>query len=291
VRPPSVVRCETTADPADMWEAASDFLLADPVLNNVLVTNIGTRRDGLVTDPAPATYAVVRDQVGTIIGAAMRTPPHMVVLSPMPPVAVAPLAEAMAALCPDAAGVVGPAATAEAFAAAWAECTGAAVAVELHERIYRLDAVVPPPAPPGAWRAASPADRDAVLAMLAAFDAEMGLRRTDGAAEIDWRIAEGRAHLWVDEAPASFACTTRPGGGVVRIGPVYTPPARRRRGYAAALVAAVSQRALDEGASCCSLYTDLANPTSNAIYMAVGYRPVADVTAYRLTSAGGTTAG
>jgi hypothetical protein len=34
--------------------------------------------------------------------------------------------------------------------------------------------------------------------------------------------------------------------------------------------------ALDRGKRFCFLYTDLANPTSNAIYMRLGYRPVCD---------------
>ena len=63
----------------------------------------------------------------------------------------------------------------------------------------------------------------------------------------------------------------------IRIGYVYTPPESRARGYASALVAAVSQKMLDEGFAFCVLYTDLSNPTSNAIYARVGYEPVADV--------------
>jgi uncharacterized protein len=38
----------------------------------------------------------------------------------------------------------------------------------------------------------------------------------------------------------------------------------------------VSQGALDAGARFCFLYTDLSNPTSNAIYTRIGYRPVGD---------------
>ena len=60
----------------------------------------------------------------------------------------------------------------------------------------------------------------------------------------------------------------------IRIGPVYTPPPDRGQGYASALVAAVSQAQLDAGRRFCFLYTDLANPTSNRIYQAIGYRPV-----------------
>ncbi len=75
-----------------------------------------------------------------------------------------------------------------------------------------------------------------------------------------------------------------PGGlrtaGVAPVGPVYTPPEHRRRGYASAGVAAVSRLALDGGADHCMLSTDLANPTSNSIYQALGYRPAFDAPEY-----------
>jgi predicted GNAT family acetyltransferase len=38
----------------------------------------------------------------------------------------------------------------------------------------------------------------------------------------------------------------------------------------------VSQAALDAGAKHVVLFTDLANPTSNALYPRLGYRPVED---------------
>ena len=67
----------------------------------------------------------------------------------------------------------------------------------------------------------------------------------------------------------------------VRIGPVYTPPELRGHGYATALTAELSQRLLDGrlyegGRRFCFLYTDLANPTSNAIYERIGYRRIAE---------------
>ena len=70
----------------------------------------------------------------------------------------------------------------------------------------------------------------------------------------------------------------------MRVGPVYTPPAERRRGYAGALVAALSQQLLDTGREFCFLFTDQANPTSNHIYQQIGYAPVCDVAQYRLAS-------
>ena len=66
----------------------------------------------------------------------------------------------------------------------------------------------------------------------------------------------------------------------LRVGPVYTPPERRRRGFGSAVTAAVSERQLAAGRSFCFLYTDLANPTSNRIYMDIGYEPVCDSVDY-----------
>ena len=73
-----------------------------------------------------------------------------------------------------------------------------------------------------------------------------------------------------------MAGLTRAVAGMARIGPVYTPPALRGRGYAGAATAAVSQAALDAGTREVVLYTDLANPVSNALYERLGYRPVED---------------
>ncbi|MBA3236059.1 MAG: GNAT family N-acetyltransferase, partial [Chloroflexi bacterium] len=87
-------------------------------------------------------------------------------------------------------------------------------------------------------------------------------------------------HLWVDGEPVSLCGVGGPTPNGIRIGPVYTPPAIRGRGYASALVAAVSQAEIDAGKRFCFLFTDLANPTSNHIYQTIGYEPVRDVDAY-----------
>jgi hypothetical protein len=67
----------------------------------------------------------------------------------------------------------------------------------------------------------------------------------------------------------------------MRIGPVYTPKKFREHGYASACTAAVSQYLLDSGRKFCTLFTDLANPTSNKIYQMIGYEGVGDVDEYR----------
>jgi predicted GNAT family acetyltransferase len=72
--------------------------------------------------------------------------------------------------------------------------------------------------------------------------------------------------------------------GSTRAGPVYTPPGERGHGYAGALTAWVTRQILDRGSAAC-LYTDLANPTSNKIYAAIGYEPVADFFRYAFSRA------
>lgn len=67
-----------------------------------------------------------------------------------------------------------------------------------------------------------------------------------------------------------------PVAGVSRIRPVFTPADRRRHGYGSAVTAAAARSALDSGVDDVVLFTDLANPTSNAIYQRIGFKPVAD---------------
>ncbi len=83
---------------------------------------------------------------------------------------------------------------------------------------------------------------------------------------------EGRGRGLQDGCPICLVgCTGRTPTGI-RIGPVFTPPELRSRGYATALVAEFSRMLLDTGRRFCFLYTDMSNATSNAIYRRIGYR-------------------
>jgi len=109
------------------------------------------------------------------------------------------------------------------------------------------------------------------------FVREAGLiGAAQAAAMVDSSLGRDSLLVWDDGLPVSMIGVNPAVAGVVRIGPVYTPPPQRRRGYAGTAVAAVSRRALAAGAERCMLFTDLANPTSNRIYASVGYRRVGD---------------
>jgi predicted GNAT family acetyltransferase len=120
-------------------------------------------------------------------------------------------------------------------------------------------------------------DRDLLLAWHEAFSREVGEFASGLADAVDDRICYGGLMLWeVDDRPVALAGRSRRVAGMVRVAPVYTPTGLRRRGYAAAVTAAVSHAARDRGANEIVLFTDLANPTSNALYQRLGYRPVGD---------------
>jgi predicted GNAT family acetyltransferase len=98
------------------------------------------------------------------------------------------------------------------------------------------------------------------------------------------RVASGQVWVWEDGAPVGFAAVSSPVEGVSRIGPVYTPPEQRGRGYGSALVGTVSAAVRDAGTRC-ALYAELGNPSANAIYRSLGYQAVAEVLRYRFGEA------
>jgi predicted GNAT family acetyltransferase len=146
-------------------------------------------------------------------------------------------------------------------------------------RLYRLGRLTPPePAPDGAPRVAGDRDRDLLIEWFEAFAREVNdPSGQDHAVAVDDRLSYGGVTVWETAgAPVSLAGVTRVTRGMARVAPVYTPPPLRGRGYAGAVTAAVSQGALDAGATEVVLYTDLANPTSNSLYQHLGYRAVED---------------
>ena len=166
-----------------------------------------------------------------------------------------------------------------AFAAAWQEHTGQPAHTGMRMRLYALDTLLPPdPPPPGTARTADATDRDLLLAWLDAFqDEAQPAGPNESERVVNDRVAWGGLVLWEHEGrPVSLAGRNRTAGGQARVGPVYTPPGLRGRGFGGAATAAITQAALDDGAEGVVLFTDLENPTSNTLYQRLGYRPISD---------------
>jgi predicted GNAT family acetyltransferase len=214
-----------------------------------------------------------------ICGAFMHTPGFPAFLTSMSSGAAVELAAMLAATRRRLPGVNAETQAAEAFADAWRDRTGDAATVFRRMRLHRLAELVrPDPGPEGNSRVADERDRSLLTEWFGAFALEVGDDYPqDHAVAVDDRLGYGGLTVWeASGAPVSVAGITRPVDGMVRVGPVYTPLPLRGRGYAGGATVAISQAALDAGAAEVVLYTDLANPTSNALYKRLGYRPVED---------------
>lgn len=255
-----------TTDVAEYAAAAEPFLLSDPVGNTVLLTVLADLRAGMA---APGVRLGWWRDGGRVRGAAFRTPPHPLGLAVMPVEAVAPLVEALEG---DIDEVVGPTRLVEEIR----RLLGRPPTRVLAERLYRLGTLAVPEVP-GDGRQATREDLSLLLEWMGAFFAEVRLHGGDLRSRVQGRIARRELFLWqAGGEPVSLAALSPEAGGVCRVGPVYTPPDRRRRGYAAAVTAHACQVALAERCRQVVLFADLANPTSNSVYRSLGFEPVAD---------------
>ncbi|MFF9840756.1 GNAT family N-acetyltransferase [Streptomyces sp. NPDC020422] len=257
-----------TEDPGVFRAAVEGYLAAAPARNTALLTQLDTAGPrGWWADPAD----------GRVAGAFLVSPPGVPLLGTMPDVAARELPGLLADL-PEGvvSGVRGETATVEAFA----EADGRPFVRTRGMRLYRLGgALTPPhPAPPGRARVAGPKDVPLAVAWMREFARDIGEDPdADYTANIEGRVADARLRLWeVAGRPVAMASVSRVVAGQARVSPVYTPPADRARGYGGAVTCAVSRAALDAGARQVLLFTDLANPTSNALYQRLGYRPLGD---------------
>lgn len=265
-----------TQDPLEVDRAVDVFLAAKPERNVPGTLLLDARASSKRGEPRTGQLFAWGVEAGEIVCFALRMPPWPIVVTELDEDGAAELLERWLPEDPLLPGVGGVAASALAIARAWEARAHAAWKIRLSEAIHVLEHVIPPPVEtPGELRRAGPRDRDLLVEWQRAFQREASMN-PGGAEEarraVDRRLAAGLQWVWEDGAVVSTAGCSHPFGGRVRIGPVYTPAPFRRRGYAAAAVAAVSERALAAGAEQCMLYTDLANPTSNRIYASIGYR-------------------
>jgi RimJ/RimL family protein N-acetyltransferase len=252
--------------------AALDSFLAERVERNIQATLLFHARAGRVSGEPPI-YAWQLDEEPRFF--VLRIPPWPLLVADLDPTLAKPLLERWLeqdALLP---GVSGTPAAALAIAAAYEQLSGARSERRMAEAIHVLRTVIPPAEPPrGELRVAQETDRQLLVEWERAFAVEANLPPGAAAlaeATIARRLASGAQMLWEDDGPASTLVLSPAIGGTVRIGPVYTPPQRRNRGYASVAVARACEATLTSGARQCMLYTDLSNPTSNKIYAALGF--------------------
>ena len=270
-------------------ELVRPVLELDPVGNTNILTTVGRLPTDEALPHAEDCYGYWTDDEGRVRAAFVAGHQHAVTLSADVPeqaaVELAPAWQKSGRARP--AGVFGRVSTAERIAADWAKLTGGTYRA-VPKRAFRLfsfDEPTPPdPAPRGEARRTTLDEAELATAWDKAFCEECGfLPVEDRAPFVRTAIEQRRQMLWtVDAVPVAQAVHTPIIAGAARIVGVYTPPEHRRNGYAAGLTWAITQQALAGGAERVVLHTDLSNPTSNAVYQRLGYRPVHDATEFEL---------
>jgi uncharacterized protein len=234
-----------------------------------------TVEDDSVAASKAAADGSARD--GAIVGCVFRTPPHQVGVTELPASAIEPLVAGLRETYLNLPGVGGPEPTATAFADAWTTRFGGQWWIEHRQRLHSLTSVTLPSSPaPGMLRPALAPDVPVARAWMAGFIRDTRVRHLS-ADTAERLIEERRLHFWVDGEPRCMVGAVRETPNTAGVAAVYTPPPFRNRGYASIAVATLSRQLLDAGRSSCFLYTDLANPVSNAVYARVGYEPIDDV--------------
>lgn len=291
--PVAGLRLRFCTDPGEFLAVAGDYLAARPVVSTVVTTvahRLLAQQAGGIAQPGPNWWLMVWS-ASAVVGAGMRTAPfapYPPFLLPMPDEAAVALARALHERGEEVLAVNGALPAVDLCAAELTRLAGGRVQVSQHTRLHELGELAWPAPVPGGLRAATGDDVDLVMEWFGAFmgDADEQADRPRGTsahevpdrAEILRRLRGGRLWLWINEAGERVHLTgvSPPSFGVARVGPVYTPPAQRGHGWASNAVAEISRRIQAEGARVC-LFTDQANPTSNKIYAALGYQPVADM--------------
>jgi predicted GNAT family acetyltransferase len=179
---------------------------------------------------------------------------------------------------PNLQGVIGAAAGCDAFMRKWKDLTGRDNRLRVRLRQHVLNAVSDVPQAAGTARIATSADANWLIDKQVAFIEEVGLPDPPERLRqvIPPRIERGDFRIWDDGGPVAYAGYNDAAPDFARIAPVYTLPDCRGKGYATSLVASLARELKERGKRKLFLTTDIANPTSNAIYARIGFQPEND---------------
>jgi uncharacterized protein len=287
------IRCTRYDDPKQFYDLCRSFLSEREAENSLMLGILGRLRsdsNSYSVDPPFLSTLTENDIVTAVV---VRTPPFNLLISETS--YINELDEVIKLIVDQYAelpGVFGPNEVAGYFAQRWSEIKGIKHELAIRQRVFKCNQIKEDFYAAGGMRKAKLGDKATIVAWIKAFEDELDLPPVHQSVEqlVDrfLRLPEEQgAYLWNDDDGAvSLAVCGNPTPNGLRIGPVYTPPAHRKHGYATALVGQLTGRLLRQHRYC-YLNTDLANPTSNKIYQAIGYEPVCDVDEYRFVGNGG----
>jgi GNAT superfamily N-acetyltransferase len=267
-----VIAVEELPDAGTFLDATAEFRAHDPIQANL----VGSVAEGVLGGRTYDSYRwlAIRDDAGLVVGAAVRTAPYNLVVTPMPEGAADALGRHLSRVDPLPPGVTGPKDVVDRVVA---HLPGAGTARTAMTDLLRVlvDYRPPDPRAPGRPRIATGADFDILCAWLAQFAGDAHLPARDPAPIAASAVDRGSMLLWEhQEQPVAMAGhappVVTPTGTVTRIGPVYTPEQLRGRGYGSAVTAAMVE-SLQPRSTSIMLFADADNPGSNRVYERLGF--------------------
>ena len=222
---------------------------------------------------------------GKAVGVAIMIPPYNMILSRIGTrieTAVVHLVRHLREIDVRIPRVIGPAAEAQTFSDRWVEgMLDVSARISMRMRVFEVRSLASLPLSPGKLRLARQEDHPLMARWIADYSEAIRkpLNFDDAESWAEKCIKNQQLHIWEINGPVSIANVARPTRNGIAIHSVYTPPEHRNKGYATSCVWSLTQKMLTDRYSFCSLYTDLANPTSNSIYAKIGYVPVGDALA------------
>ncbi len=246
-----------------------------PIVNNLLLGIVNSIRHGTLRGDA---YLAAVEEGASLQAAAVLMPPFKLVLSEGDAACLPALVEDLAEDGRAPPGVVGPVAMSEACVAAWTARTGGATRPGIEMVLHALRRLAIGIEAPGEMRRANPEEIDMLGAWMAQFAAEAGLdpeERKASAESVANAIERRRMRVWVAYGrPVAMADYRSISDDLARIGPVYTVPEARGKGYGTALVATLCETMLRSRIATCLIFADVANPRATGIYRRIGFEPV-----------------
>ncbi|MED3394286.1 GNAT family N-acetyltransferase [Bacillus wiedmannii] len=203
----------------------------------------------------------------------------IVATSEIPEVDIVKLAKEFSKVYPDIPGLIGNKKTVQRLAEEIAVLENKKTNVVMEQGVYALQQVKKKWTEDGAFREIGSDELPLIEQWIYQFCEDVRLPTTKEEAKQTAHTLITNRRLFgldVDGKLVSVAAKTRPTTNNITVNFVYTPKEARKKGYASSCVAALSQRMLDEGYKTTTLYTDLANPTSNKIYQEIGYEQIAE---------------
>ncbi|MFI8687420.1 GNAT family N-acetyltransferase [Rossellomorea sp. NPDC077527] len=272
-------------DPSAFHDRVYPLLMEDEAANNLPLGLVNTMKTSdKYKDPL---LLLVEKEGGGVVGSFIMTPPHYLVGTlKVEEEEILGIVQRLKTFC-DALNIAVPGfvsekETASQLTNAWCRLTGKGFKVRMNQRVYQLNRVNDITLSKGRMVPVYTDQEELLARWISGFvaDTEVTPMSDEDARKRAKDMIENESYVFfweVDGQPVSMARAARRTENGITVNFVYTPSEHRKKGYASSVVAELSRLLLKDH-SFCSLYTDLDNPTSNKIYMEIGYKPVCDST-------------